>query len=447
MKDNFRGWTSVYAFTLRQSTKGIGFKLVTISVALLIMASLVLMNILIAKPTNEKKLEASPIKEVFVLDNSGLQPANFGEMLPQLAGEQFGHIHFVSVSDKSTDEIVKSAAANSSETVAVVISAQASGFELKALIPENSKIRKNDAEALLGPMSAAFSSSKRMQAGLSAEQLGALLKPVVVSYSEIGKNTSEITKAIKMLAPMLFSFMLYFMLLLYGQTVSRSVSTEKTSKLMEVLLTSVHPYALIAGKVLAVTSMALGQFVTWILAAVAGLYGGNAIAQSMYPQYQNSVIMIINYLKDNIGQTALTLPAIALAIVFFCIGFLFYCVIAALAGSMVSKPEDVATTQAIFQLPIIASWMASYFAPIIGNDVLLTAIRYIPLTSPFTVPVDLITGSMGLIEGLISMALLLAFSLLTTILSARIYKGLVLYTGQPLSVKMLANVLKANHSA
>jgi ABC-type Na+ efflux pump permease subunit len=234
------------------------------------------------------------------------------------------------------------------------------------------------------------------------------------------------------------------MLLLYGQNISKSVSTEKTSKLMEMLLTSVHPYALITGKVLAITSMALGQFVLWIIAAFAGLYGGNAVAHGIYPDYQNSAITIINFLKNNIGETALSLSAIVLAIIFFCMSFLFYSVIAAVAGCMVSKPEDVASTQAVFQFPVIISWLVSYFTPLAGKVGMQKVLRYIPFTSPFSVPVDMITGNIGLIEGIISLILLLVFSLFLIMLAGRIYKGLVLYNGQKLSFKVIRNIIKTN---
>lgn len=444
MKDNFRGWTSVYGFTFRQATKGIAFKLVTTLITLLILGAFVVINVVVAKPEKNKSLETSPIKRVYVLDNSGLPMANYKMIISKLEGNQFKHIEFVTASVQSSEEVIKRAAADSSYTVAVIITMKDSAYELKAVIPNNSKITKKQAEELLGPMSTAFQSNKLMQAGLSVKQLTAVLKPAVASFSDVGESTSEITKIIKMVAPMLFSFMLYFMLLLYGQTISKSVSTEKTSKLMEVLLTSVHPYALIAGKVLAITTMALAQFVTWIIAAVVGLYGGNAVAHAIYPSYENSAITIINFLKDNIGQTAMTLPAVVLAVIFFCVGFLFYSIIAALAGSMVSKPEDVASTHAIFQFPVIVSWLVCYFAPITGKTGIVKVARYIPFTAPFSVPVDLITGTIGLTEGMITLALLLIFSLITIMLSARIYKGLVLYSGQKLSFKTIGNVLKAN---
>ena len=442
MKDNFRGWTSVYAFTFRQSTKGAGFKLVTILVTLLILGAFVVGNIIVAKP--DKDSEPSPIKKVYVLDNSGLQPTNYKDMISQLPLKQFKHIDFVHAKDQSSEDVVRNAASNSSENIAVIITKQESGYELKAVIPEGSQIKRKQAEALLEPMSSSFESNKLMQVGLSVEQLTSVLKPAVVSFSEVGESTSEIAKIIKVVAPMAFSFMLYFMLLVYGQTVSKAVSTEKTSKLMEVLLTSIHPYALITGKVLAVTSMAIVQFLTWIAATFAGLYGGNAIAHAIYPEYENSVITIINFLRDNIGETSLTIPAVVLAIIFFCLGFLFYCVIAALAGSMVSKPEDVASTQALFQFPIIISWLVVYLGSIKGSEGLLTVARYIPFTAPFSVPIDLITGTIGLGEGIIATAIILVFCLITTMLSARIYKGLVLYTGQSISFKKIGNILRTN---
>lgn len=444
MKDNFRGWTSVYAFTFRQTTKGVGFKLITILVTLLILGAFVVGNILAAKPDKDSSWEPSPIKKVYVLDNSGLQPTNYKEILSQLTEKQFQHIEFETVTNQSMDKVIEAAKASSSETIAVIITKQESGYELKGIIPNSSTIKKNQVEALLKPMSSAFESNKLMQVGLSPEQLMSVLKPAVVSFSEIGESTSEIAKVIKIAAPMLFSFMLYFMLLIYGQTVSKAVSTEKTSKLMEVLLTSVHPYALITGKVLAITSMAILQFVTWVAATFIGLYGGNAVAHAIYPEYENSVITIINFLRDNIGETSLTLPAIVLAIIFFCLGFLFYCVIAALAGCMVSKPEDVASTQALFQFPIIISWLVVYFGSIAGNKGLVTIARYIPFTAPFSVPIDLITGTIGLGEGIIVTVLLLVFSLLTIMMSARIYKGLVLYNGQKLSFRKIGNILKTN---
>ncbi|MBH1942337.1 ABC transporter permease [Mobilitalea sibirica] len=443
MKDNFRGWKSVFGFTFRQATKGVGFKLVTLLVAFLILGVFVLVNIIVAKPDKVDQVETSPINRVIILDNSGLQPTNFKEINPQLNTQQFGHIDFAWEENTSKDAVIKSAIADSDKTLAVIISAKESGYELEGVIPAGSIITKRHAIELLEQISSAFSTGKLIQSGLTTSQLTSVLKPVVTSYAKIGESISEIAIVIKIVAPMLFGFMLYMMLLLYGQTISKSVSTEKTSKLMETLLTSVHPYALITGKVLAITSMALLQFVTWIAAVFAGLFGGNAVARAFYPEYENTAITAINFLKDNIGETAMTIPAVVLAIIFFCIGFLFYSVLAGLAGCLVSKPEDVASTQTIFMFPVIISFLIVYLAPLMKNEALITISRYIPFTAPFSVPVEVITGTIGLFEGMIALTLLLVFTVFIILLSARIYKGLILYTGQKLSLKTIGNVIKA----
>lgn len=444
MQNHFKGWQSVFRFTFRQATKGTGFKVVTAFVTIAIISIFFLINIMVAKPEKEKQVQISPIESVYVLDNSNLQPTKFDEILPAIAGEQFNNTNFITITAGSRSEVMDAAASNSNRAISVIITATESGYELEAIIPSNSGITKNQAEDLLTSMTSAFESNKLLHAGLSADQLTTIMKPVVTSFSSIGDDQNEIAMVIKIIAPMLFGLMLYMMLLLHGQTISKSVSTEKTSKLMETLLISVHPYALISGKVLAITTMAIAQFVTWVISAVVGLYGGNAIARMIYPGYENSAITIINFLKDNMGETAFTLPAVILAILFFCVGFLFYCVLAGLTGCMVAKPEDVASTQGLFQFPVVISFLICYLAPLMGKDGVIAVSRFIPFTSPFIVPVDLITGTIGLGKGILLMVLLLAFALATIILSARIYKGLILYNGQKISLKTLGKIMKAN---
>lgn len=443
MKNNFKGWTTVFGFTYKQATSGVGFKLITTLIAFVIIGASILFNIIAAKPDKADIIESSPINKVYVLDNSGLEETNYKDIISQYSMEQFLHIEFVMASDQTREDLIKTAASDSPQTVAVIITPNDTGYRIEVTIPSDSSITKKQAEDLLVPITSAFESNKLMQVGLSVEQLTTALKPVVTSYSDIGENSNEIAFVIKVISPMVFGLMMYFMLLFYCQTVTKSVSTEKTSKLMETLLTSIHPYALICGKVLAVTTMAIVQFVTWIVSAFVGLYVGNAVAHQIYPGYENSVVTAINFVKDNIGETALTLPAVLLAILFFFVGFLFYSVIAGLAGCMVSKPEDAASTQGIFQLPVIISWLICYIAPIMGNETILTVVRYIPFTAPFTVSADLLTGTVGLIDGVIMLIILSIFTTLFIMLSGKLYKGLILYTGQKINFKMLGKILKA----
>jgi ABC-type Na+ efflux pump permease subunit len=445
MNNNFRGWNAVFGFTFRQATKGIAFKLVTILISILIMGAFVVLNVIVAKPDDKDSPKDSPIKTIFILDNSGLEATEFEAYFsPEVSEGRFQNITFTTVTDTDRLGVIKKAAADSTESIAVIITANAEGYELEAAIPSGSSITMEQAQDILPLMQTGFETSKLMQSGLTMDQLNTVLKPIVTNYSDIGETQSVIAFVIRMIAPMVFGLILYMMLILYGQTVSKSVSIEKTSRLVETLLTSIHPYALISGKVLAVTTMAVMQFVLWIVCGAIGLYGGNIVAQQIYPGYENSVITIINFLRDNIGETAMTLPSIVLAIIVFCIGFLFFCVIAGMAGCLVSKPEDTSSAQAIIVFPVLISWLVCYLAPVLENDTMTTVIRYIPFTIPFCIPSELITGTIGYMQGIVSLLILAVFSLLIIMLSARIYKGLILYTGEKISLKLIGNVLKSN---
>lgn len=438
--NKFNGWKTVFGFTFKRSG-GKGYKFLTALIALLIVGILILVNVLVAKP--EEKDKASRIKQVYVLDDSGLQATDFGLFMEQIDKVKFGKTSFDYVGKQTKEEALQTLDQGIKTGVLVVITTSESGYQLEGMIPSESIISEGEVIPLLESMKLCFESNKLQQAGLSKDQLVTIMTPVQASYQSVGEDTSEAVKVIKVIAPMIFGLLMYFMLLFYGQTVSKSVSTEKTSKLMETLLTSIHPYALITGKVLAISALAIIQFLSWVIATVVGLYGGNAIAQSIYPDYENIVVTIINFLRDNIGESALTLESVILAVAIFCIGFLFYCVIAGLAGCIVSKPEDVASAQGIFTFPVLISWLVCYFGALGDNTALITVSRYIPFTIPFGVPVDLLTGAIGIGQGILSLAVLFVFSFLIIMLAARLYKGLVLYNGQKMSFKKLGQIIRA----
>ena len=290
MKD-FRGWATVFEFTFRQSTKK-AFKIITALVAVLIIGSIIIINIFAARPKKDNYYEenmnqpelsqgVSAVKKVVILDNSGLEPTDYNALNPP--NGYYNPVEFVYADVQTRDELLDYAANDSDRTIAVMISAKDGTFEMEAIIPYNSIIPSMEVEQLIEQMTSSFEANKIMQTNLSDEELAAVFTPIITSYSEFGESSNMAAMVIKMIAPMILSFFMYFMFLFYGQIASKSVSSEKTSKLMETLLTSVHPYAMITGKILAVTSIAILQFSIWVMSAIVGLYAGNAIAHQIFP--------------------------------------------------------------------------------------------------------------------------------------------------------------------
>ncbi|TYQ16897.1 UNVERIFIED_CONTAM: ABC-type Na+ efflux pump permease subunit [Acetivibrio alkalicellulosi] len=441
MKNNFRKWTDVYKFTLHQSVSKKGFQVVSILVALVLIAGIVIISVFTAKPDKIDD-EQFPIEKVYVLDQSGFEETDYSSYLQRIDDQRFKHINFESVANLSSEQVIEKYAKEFNNSIVVIVSVSGDRYEMEGVIKEGSPVSEWNVEILLQMMSEAFNINKMTQVGLTPEKLTMIMTPIVTSYSEVGQDTSFFAIMMKTIAPMLFGLVLYFLLLFHGMTISKEVSTEKTSKLVETLITTVHPYALITGKVLAISSVAVIQFLSWIIAGIAGLYGGNALARSIYPEYESSVVTIIEMFRDTMGETALSIPAIILAFIIFSVGFLFYCVLAGLAGCMVSRPEDAASTQSLYQFPIIISWLTCYLSSALGRENIIEVARYVPFTAPFSTPIDLIVGNIGLISGLISALILILFSIGTIVLSARIYKGMILYSGQKVNFKTIINTIK-----
>lgn len=453
-KDSFRGWKKVYDFTLKQTIGMKGFQLVTILAGLILFGAIILITIISAQQKKDDSFsndveqnieyeigsqQFTGIKDVFVYNSTEIADIDYKEMLRQIDEKQFETITF-HYENSSKGEAAKKAA-QQAKAVAVIITKEEQNFLLQAAIPQSSEVNKVQAQQLLNVMADCFKTNKLLEAGVAKEQVAQIKTDTYINNFQIEKENT-VTMLIRLFAPMFFGLLLYFLLLFYGQTVCKEVSVEKVSKLAEMLLISVHPYSLMIGKVLAVTVSALLQFGIWILSAILGLVAGNAIASSMYPGYSNSILGVIQFLRDNIGETALSIPSVILAIVIFCVGFLFYNMLAALAGCLVIRPEETASTQTLFQFPIIISWLVSYLAFLMDKKGLVQVCRYVPLTAPFCVPAELVTGSIGILEGFISAVILILFSLLTVILAAKIYRGLILYQGEKIKLATIIGILK-----
>lgn len=449
-KKGFKGWNDVCAFTFRQNVRKTGYKAVTTIISFLIIAAIIAVIIILAYNDNKKSKDemeeyVSPIQAVYIIDKSGYLE-DFNQYAETLLEGVFDDTNFIYVYDEkdleTREKWLETALKDEKEAVVIYVSLDNAGYVIEALVPDNSNYKENDCNKLTSHMLSYFEMNKLTKV-LSPEQAAEVLRPTTSSFDTIGDDGNVAVTLIKMFGPMIFGLLLYMMLILYGQNIAKEVSMEKMSKLVETLLVSIHPNALITGKVIAIALTAIIQFLTWIASVIIGFVAGNAIAHLLYPEYENVIVTVIKFLRDNISETALSLPSILLAIVIFCIGFLFYSFLAGLSGCMMGRPDEASSAAVFFQLPVIISWLVTYMSTLMEKEALVKVLRYIPLTAPFSVPMDLISGTIGIWQGLVALLILLVFSYFVIILSVKVYKGLVLYTGQKVSLKLIGKILKA----
>ena len=225
----------------------------------------------------------------------------------------------------------------------------------------------------------------------------------------------------KMLVPMLFSLVLYMMILLYGQNITKIVVSEKSSKLMETLLTSVKPYAIIAGKIVAVSGIAIMQMLIWLASGVAGFYLGEKAAHAINPNYINYVSLIIDMIKES--SDAFSIGAVLIALLMVIIGFFMYSVLAGLVAALVERMEDISSVMGLFQVPVVIGFLGAYFVSMSENDTLKLIVKYFPITSPFYVPSGIMTGDIDMASGIISLLIVAVVTLVLIVFTGKIYKG------------------------
>ena len=446
--NKFKGWKSVFSFNYKQSAGAKSYMAITTLVAVVIIAAAILISVLAAKPEDgDEGADVDficAVETAYVLDLAELGELKFDEWIPELSETYYSGLVLEQVSGMTEEEVqTKAAQDESGYAIGVIIEKEEQNIMVRAVVPSTSEgLSLMDGQEIADLVAVAVEQARIAKSGLSELKVNQINKEVVISVADAGEETNVVVYLVQYIAPAIFGLVLYFLLLLYGQNICQSVSVEKTSKLVETLLTSLHPYALLTGKVFAIVAVALQQFFIWVAALVVGIVAGGMVAESMYPGSQSGVSVIVEFMRANIGESALSPAAVVLALVTFCCGFLFYCVLSGMAGSMVSRPEEAASVQSIFTLPIVISWLVCYFGTLMEKESLLVVARNIPFTIPFCVPVDLLTGTIGIGQGILSTVILLVFSILVIMLSGRIYKGLILYNGQKITIKNIVGILK-----
>lgn len=258
----------------------------------------------------------------------------------------------------------------------------------------------------------------------------------------VGEDTSVVAQLVKYILPMISGMLMYFMVLAYGQDIARSVAAEKTSKLMEMLLSFVPPKALIMGKILAGFVMSVVQVMIWLVCGIGGYLVGGVIARSINPDYTDVIRKFFDMVRAVTGNSAMTIGPVILALVVLFLGLLIYYAIAGIGGSIVTKPEEIGSANAVITFPVLIFWLVGYFAALNQNEGLLTVCRYIPFAAPFTVTAEILVGKVSITTALIIVVEMYICTMLMVWLAAKIYKGLVLYTGEKLSLRKVFGVIR-----
>jgi ABC-2 type transport system permease protein len=255
--------------------------------------------------------------------------------------------------------------------------------------------------------------------GFSPEQAKTLLSPVDVDTVHIDKEGTNRSNGLgAFLLPFLLLFAIYFTVFIYGIYVMRSVIEEKSSRVVEVLLGSVTPMQLMAGKIIGVGAVGLTQIAIWI--GTGSILGTGGFA------------MVHQLLGDTLKDAHVPTAALILFPVFFILGYATYACLYAAIGSMCTTDEEAQQLQFPVTLPLV---LCMVFATTIirdPNTPLAFWLSMFPLTSPIIMFVR-VSVNMPPIWQIVASVLISLISLYGLVwITSRIYRvGILMYGKRP----------------
>ena len=263
--------------------------------------------------------------------------------------------------------------------------------------------------------------------GMTTEQAGEVMNIQITGEVEsLGKDQIQ-----NFFYTYIMIFALYMVILLYGQMVATNVATEKSSRAMEVLITSAKPTSMMFGKVLA---SCLAGFIQ-----IVAVFGSALIFYNLNKSYWGD-----NAIIDSIFNIPPELFVYML--VFFVLGFLIYAFMFGAVGSTASKLEDINTSVMPITMLFVVAFIVVVTSMSSGNidNTAMVVCSYIPFTSPMAMFTRICMSTVPLYEILISIAILIGSTVGVGFIAAKIYRvGVLLYGTTPKIGAIIKAVWKA----
>ncbi|PYI49927.1 ABC transporter permease [Paenibacillus flagellatus] len=267
--------------------------------------------------------------------------------------------------------------------------------------------------------------------GLSSQQLAKLNAPVSIATVQVQEGTSGKTESQMMLAYGLvyvLLFLLYMTVIGYGNMVATEITAEKSSRVMEVLISSVSPLKQMFGKMIGICLLGLVQIVVLVVVAAANL---------LIPQNLEQLRGL------NIDPGDIQLSLLGYFVVFYLLGYFIYASIFAAVGSLVSRTEEVGQAIMPVTFLIIAGFMIAMFGLQNPNAPFVVAMSFVPFFSPLIMFLRIGMSDPAWWEVWLSIALTAGAMLAFGWLAAKIYRvGVLLYGKRP-SFRELRKAMKA----
>ena len=399
---------TVISYTMKDMLKRKSFIISTIIILLLIVVGFNIPNIISSFGGDDYK------EKLLIVDNENIFDGNLN-MLNEL---NLGYE--VSVQNITKDEI-KDKIENDDIDSAIILEKVDNSIKMNYIV-EDASMFSEIPQDLVNAISTIYTNIQINKLHLTEEEIASITPSFEFNIEQIKEQAEGNVFVI-----MILSIFLFYAIYFCAYQVSSSITTEKTSKIIETLVTSTSPKTIVLGKTIGIGIVGLLQLILII--------GVSLLSANLFLDHE-----FINLVLDT---SNITLYLGVITIIYFILGYFTFALLYALTGSTVSKPEDIQSANSPIALVAVASFYLSYFTMMNPTSNLNTFASMFPLSSPFCMPFRVMMGLASLKDVIISIVLLLVTILIIAKVTIKIYSNAIINYGTKLSIKDIINMYKS----
>jgi len=410
LKDLF----TVATFTIKDMIKRKSFIISNIIILVLIVIGFNVPNIInaIKGDSNDEGIAT----KILIVDSENVFEGSVG----LINNMELGYEAEISNEEVSFDKI-KERIENEEIEEALVITTKDGKINLEYIV-NNLIFVEEMPEGLVNALSVIYSNTQISKLGLTEEQISKISPDFTFELKQTEEEEMEGNPFVMMILSLVLFYAIYFC----AYQVSSSITTEKTSKIIETLVTSTKPSTIVLGKTIGIGIIGLIQIFAIIIVALISA----------------SVFLEEGILEQFINFENMTPFLLIMTLIYFLLGYFTYALLYALTGSTVSKPEDVQSANSPVAILAVVGFYLAYFTMMNPTSELNKFASIFPLSSPFCMPFRIMSGLSSGVDIAISVAILMLTIFVIAKVSIKIYSSAILNYGSKMSFKDIVRVYK-----
>ena len=402
----------VTAFTIKEVVKRKSFIISTVVILVIIALAFNIPNIM-------KKLGNDGSGEkVLIID-----PENLFEGMASNLNEAGLGYEFQTTTEELNLEEIKEKIKNDIDSC-IKFSKQENTVKMEYIV-ESAAVNYGEVpQTLVATFTNLYSNLQVKKLNLSPEELSILEPEFDVTLTETDENAAKGNIFIMMM----ISIVLFYAVFFCAGQVSTAITTEKTSKIIETLVTSTDSKTIVLGKTLGIGIVGLIQVILMMIVAII------SAKFCMDPEILSSIFDI----------STITPTLFIITLIYFCLGYGLYSLFFALTGATVSKPEDVQSANGPVSFVAVIGFYLAYFSMMNPSSSVNKLAGIVPISSPFCMPLRVMMGTATTGEVITSVLVLIATTALVAMLAIKVYSSTILNTGARLSLKDAIKMAREN---